>query len=138
MELAKQIEKLPDAADVFMPQDLDYPALRLDVDRLPRSELGLSEKEIVTNVITALTSNQMVAPNIWTDPKNGNNYYMTVQFPEQQIRTSLEDLRSHSPAWRGHRASDAARHGHEVHAIQRADGSRSLPDSAQNGYLRAA
>jgi multidrug efflux pump subunit AcrB len=93
MDLAKQIGKLPDAADVFMPQDLDYPALRLDVDRFRAAEMGLSEKEIVTNVITALTSNQMVAPNIWTDPKNGNNYYMTVQFPEQQVK-SLEDLRA--------------------------------------------
>jgi multidrug efflux pump subunit AcrB len=35
----------------------------------------------------------MVAPNIWTDPKNGNNYYLTVQYPEQQIQT-LENLRS--------------------------------------------
>ncbi len=45
------------------------------------------------NVITALTSNQMVAPNIWIDPKNNNNYFLNVQYPEQQIR-SLLDLRS--------------------------------------------
>ncbi len=91
--LASQIRNFRDAAEVYIPQDLDYPALRLDIDRMHANELGLSEKEVVTNVITALTSNQMVAPNIWTDPKNGNNYYLTVQFPEQQIRT-LEDLRS--------------------------------------------
>ena len=92
-KLAAQIRNFKDAAEVYIPQDLDYPALRLDIDRLHANELGLTEKEVVTNVITALTSNQMVAPNIWTDPKNGNNYYLTVQFPEQQIRT-LEDLRS--------------------------------------------
>jgi multidrug efflux pump subunit AcrB len=91
--LASQIRDLKDAAEVYIPQDIDYPALRLDIDRMHANELGLSEKEVVTNVITALTSNQMVAPNIWTDPKNGNNYYLTVQYPEQQIRT-LEDLRS--------------------------------------------
>jgi multidrug efflux pump subunit AcrB len=92
-KLASQIRNLKDAAEVYIPQDLDYPALRLDIDRTHANELGLSEKEVVTNVITALTSNQMVAPNIWTDPKNGNNYYLTVQYPEHQIRT-LEDLRS--------------------------------------------
>ncbi len=91
--LASQIRNLKEAAEVYIPQDIDYPALRLDIDRMHANELGLSEKEVVTNVITALTSNQMVAPNIWTDPKNGNNYYLTVQYPEQQIRT-LEDLRS--------------------------------------------
>lgn len=91
--LASMIRRLPDASDVFIPQDLDYPALRLDVDRFRASELGLSEKEVVTNIITALTSDQMVAPNIWTDPKNGNNYYMTVMYPEQQIQ-SLQDLQA--------------------------------------------
>jgi len=93
LAVASQIRKLSDAGEVYIPQDLDYPALRLDIDRFRASELGLSEKEVVTNVITALTSNQMVAPNIWTDPKNGNNYYLTVQYPEQQIQT-LENLRA--------------------------------------------
>src|SRR5262249_22995442 len=54
---------------------------------------GLSEKEVVGNVITALTSNQMIAPNVWIDPKNGNNYFLTVQYPEKQIK-SLSDLQS--------------------------------------------
>jgi multidrug efflux pump subunit AcrB len=93
LELARQIRQIPGIADVFIPQDLDYPALRLEVDRTRAGELGLSEKEVVQNVITALTSNQMVAPNIWIDPKNNNNYFLNVQYPEQQIK-SLLDLKS--------------------------------------------
>jgi multidrug efflux pump subunit AcrB len=34
-----------------------------------------------------------VAPNIWIDPKNNNNYFLNVQYPEQQIQ-SLLDLRA--------------------------------------------
>ncbi len=93
LDLAKKIRQIPDVADAYIPQDLDYPALRLDIDRTRAGELGLTEKEVVQNVITALTSNQMVAPNIWIDPKNNNNYFLNVQYPEQQIR-SLPDLRS--------------------------------------------
>ena len=37
---------------------------------------------MVTNVITALTSNQMIAPSIWIDPKSGNDYFLTAQYPE--------------------------------------------------------
>ena len=37
---------------------------------------------MVTNVITALTSNQMIAPSIWIDPKNGNDYFLTAQYSE--------------------------------------------------------
>ena len=51
----------------------------------------LSATEVVDNVITALTSNSMIAPSYWVDPANGNNYFMTVQFKEDQVR-SLTDL----------------------------------------------
>jgi multidrug efflux pump subunit AcrB len=93
LQISTKIKTLPGVADVFIPQDIDYPALRLNIDRMRAGELGLSEKEVMSNVITALTSNQMVAPSIWVDPKNGNNYWLTVQYPEHQIR-ELQDLRA--------------------------------------------
>jgi len=93
LEMMSRIRQIPDVADVYIPQDIDNPALRLDIDRVRAGELGLSEKEVVGNVITALTSNQMIAPNIWIDPRNNNNYFLNVQYPEGQIR-SLDDLRS--------------------------------------------
>ena len=34
----------------------------------------------------------MITPNLWIDPRNGNNYFLTVQYPEAQI-TSVQDLR---------------------------------------------
>jgi multidrug efflux pump subunit AcrB len=91
--ISSRIRQLPGVADVYIPQDLDYPALRLNIDRMRAGELGLSEKEVMSNVITALTSNQMVAPSIWVDPKNGNNYWLTVQYPERQIQ-EINDLRA--------------------------------------------
>ena len=93
LALSNRIRSLSGVADVFIPQDLDYPALRLNIDRMRAGELGLTEKEVMSNVITALTSNQMVAPSIWVDPKNGNNYWLTVQYPERQIR-DVGDLRA--------------------------------------------
>jgi len=93
LDLSERVRHISGVADVFIPQDIDAPALKLDIDRMRAGELGLSEREVVTNVITALTSNVMVAPNVWIDPRNGNNYFLSVQYPEQQIR-SLMDLRS--------------------------------------------
>ena len=78
-----RIRRLPGVADVFIPQDLDQPALKLDIDRVRARELGLSQKEVVANVITALTSNQMIAPSLWIDPRNGNPYYLAVQYPRK-------------------------------------------------------
>ena len=92
-QIAGQLRQSRAIADVFIPQDLDYPSLRVDIDRLHAAKLGLSEKEVLDNVITSLTSNQMIAPNLWIDNKNGNNYFLTVQYPESQIHT-VQDLES--------------------------------------------
>ena len=91
-EIAQKVRALSGVSDALIPQDIDYPALQLDVDREKASQLGLSQKEIVDNVITALTSNGMIAPNYWIDPKSGNPYLLTVQYPESQIRT-ITDLK---------------------------------------------
>ena len=45
------------------------------------------------NLITSLTSNAMIAPGYWVDPKSGNNYFVTVQYPENQVH-SIEDLKA--------------------------------------------
>jgi len=92
-ELAGAIRKIPGVSDVYIPQDIDYPSLQLDVDRLRASELGLNQREVVDNVITALTSNGMIAPSYWIDPKSGNDYMLTVQYPEKNVK-GLQDLRN--------------------------------------------
>ena len=45
LDLAGQIRKIPGVADVFIPQDIDYPALQLDIDRTRASELGLTRRK---------------------------------------------------------------------------------------------
>jgi multidrug efflux pump subunit AcrB len=90
--LAEEIRKLPNVSDVYIPQDIDYPSLRLDIDRERAAMLGLDQREVVDNVITALTSNSMIAPSYWVDPKSGNDYMLTVQYPEGRVKDVL-DLR---------------------------------------------
>jgi multidrug efflux pump subunit AcrB len=91
-QLSGPIRELKGVSDVLIPQDIDYPALELDIDREKAGLLGLSQKEIVDNVITALTSNGMIAPNYWIDPKSGNPYLLTVQYPENAVKT-ITDLK---------------------------------------------
>ena len=61
-KIATRVRTIRGVADVYIPQDIDYPSLRIAVDRTRARELGLTEKEAVSNIITALTSNQMIAP----------------------------------------------------------------------------
>jgi multidrug efflux pump subunit AcrB len=87
---AAKIKALSSVNDVLIPQDLDYPGLELNINRAQAGLLGITPKDVVDNVITALTSDGMIAPNFWVDPKTGNSYMLTVQYPETQIKTMTD------------------------------------------------
>ncbi|HEX5236465.1 MAG TPA: efflux RND transporter permease subunit [Silvibacterium sp.] len=94
-QLAGQIRQIKNVSDVYIPQDMRYPGLALNIDRERASLLGLSTKQVMNNVITALTSDGMVAPSYWIDPKTGNNYMLTVQYFNRQIgNMSMQDFRN--------------------------------------------
>jgi hydrophobic/amphiphilic exporter-1 (mainly G- bacteria), HAE1 family len=93
-QIATKARKLRNVSDVLIPQDLRYPGLELNIDRQRASLIGLSPKEVVDNVITALTSNGMIAPSYWIDPNTGNNYMLTVQYFDQKLaHMSMEDFK---------------------------------------------
>jgi multidrug efflux pump subunit AcrB len=93
-DIARQIRSQKGVSSVLIPQDLLYPGLQLNVDRERASLIGLSPKQVVDNVITALTSNGMIEPSYWIDPKTGNNYMLTVQYSDKQIQNmSMEDFK---------------------------------------------
>ena len=92
--IATKIRGLKNVSDVLIPQNLRYPGLELSIDRERASLIGLSPKEVVDNVITALTSNGMIAPSYWIDPKTGNNYMLTVQYSDNKIgNMSMDDFK---------------------------------------------
>jgi HAE1 family hydrophobic/amphiphilic exporter-1 len=90
-ELGLKIREFPGVSDIYIPQDLSVPALRIDVDRRRASLLGLSQREIVSNLVTSVASNSMIAPVFFTDPKSGNDYFLSVQYPEKSVHT-VSDL----------------------------------------------
>ncbi len=85
--VSRAVRKLDTVNDVLIPQDLDYPGLRLDINREQAGLQNISVEDAVDNVITALTSDSQVAPTFWVDPKTGNNYFLSVQYPNDQIKT---------------------------------------------------
>ena len=93
-QIAAQVKGLRNVSDVLIPQDLKYPGLRLNIDRERASLIHVSPQEVVDNVITAMTSNGMIAPSYWIDPKTGNNYMLTVQYFDQKIaHMTMNDFR---------------------------------------------
>ena len=137
LDIANRAREIGGVSDVFIPQDLDYPALKVEIDRTSSGKLGLTQREIVQNVITALTSNQMVAPSYWVDQRTGNDYLLTVQYPEDQIRT-LRRPDGDSAALRRPAASHPPGCGEPDDADRIAHRSGPLPAPAGRRRLRRA
>jgi CzcA family heavy metal efflux pump len=92
-KLRREIAKVPGAVDVHIHQITDAPALRVDVDRIMASELGLTQNDITGSVLVSLSSTTQVAPNFWVNPVNRVNYRVAVQTPPYLI-DSIDTLMS--------------------------------------------
>jgi multidrug efflux pump subunit AcrB len=88
--IAAKVKRLSSVSDVLIPQDLDYPGLELNIDREQAALLKISPQAAIDGVITALTSDTMISPSFWVDPKTGNNYFLSVQYPDNQIKTMTD------------------------------------------------
>jgi len=91
--LREQMAKVPGVADVHLHQIMDRPDLRLDVDRVMASQLGLTQQDVTGSVLVSLSSNIQVAPNFWVNPVNRVNYRVGTQTPDYHI-DSVDTLMS--------------------------------------------
>ena len=55
-KLRSEMAKIPGIADVHIHQITDYPTLRVDVDRVMASELGLTQQNVTGSVLVSLSS----------------------------------------------------------------------------------
>jgi multidrug efflux pump subunit AcrB len=77
---------VPGTLDVRVRQGMDYPEIRLNVNRLQAAYLGMTEQQILADVVTGLSSNISGDPGYWIDPKTNNAYFVVAQYPEQDLR----------------------------------------------------
>jgi multidrug efflux pump subunit AcrB len=89
-ELEARIARLPEVKDTYLPQGMDLPQLRINVNRAEAALLGFTESDVIRNVITTLMSSAQIAPNFWIDPKSGDPYLIGVQYPEHLV----EDIKT--------------------------------------------
>jgi multidrug efflux pump subunit AcrB len=90
-ELAARIAGIPGAADVHVHQVIDQPEIRLNVDRIKASEMGLTQSDVTGSMLISLSGNGSVAPSYWVNWANGVNYNVRVQTPQYRVN-SLDSL----------------------------------------------
>jgi multidrug efflux pump subunit AcrB len=83
--LAQRIADIPGAADVHVHQVVDQPEIRLNVDRIKASQMGLTQRDVTSSMLISLSGSGQVAPNYWMNWANGVNYSVTVQTPQYRV-----------------------------------------------------
>ena len=91
-KMAEQIRAVPGAVDVHVHQLFDQPRLDLAVDRVRTQQMGLSERDVASNVLVSLSSSLQTSPNFWLSP-NGVSYGIAVQTPQYKV-DSIDALRT--------------------------------------------
>jgi multidrug efflux pump subunit AcrB len=67
------------------------PEIRVNVDRTRALQLGMTQRDVATSMLTSLSGTAQAAPNYWLNPRNGVNYAVVVQTPTGRIE-SLDEL----------------------------------------------
>jgi multidrug efflux pump subunit AcrB len=84
--IRQQAVRVAGVVDARILQRIDYPRYIIDVDRSKAADLGLTQAEVMKNVIAALNSSiQFHKKNFWIDPVSKNQYFVGVQYFEEDI-----------------------------------------------------
>ncbi|MFO0876775.1 MAG: efflux RND transporter permease subunit [Gemmataceae bacterium] len=90
--ILEDIRWIEGVVDARILQRLDYPQYVLTIDRAKAANLGLTQADVMRNVVAAVNSSiQFNKKNFWIDPISKNQYYVGVSYPEKDIK-SLETL----------------------------------------------
>jgi multidrug efflux pump subunit AcrB len=90
-KLLKRISQVTGVADARIQQPADAPTIKVDVNRIQASQLGVSEKDIATSLQITLAGSIQTNPTFWLNPKNGVSYPVVTQTPQYWME-SLDDL----------------------------------------------
>jgi multidrug efflux pump subunit AcrB len=94
-KILAEVREIEGVVDARIVQRLNYPLYIIDVDRAKAESLGLSQTTVMKNVVAAFNSSvQFNKKNFWIDPVTHNQYFVGVQYPENEVKSlnSLLDI----------------------------------------------
>jgi HAE1 family hydrophobic/amphiphilic exporter-1 len=90
-QVVEKISHIEGTADVQIAQTLDAPQFDIQVDRTRAKFLGINQEDVAKNVLTSLGSSVGYAPTIWVDPASGIDFFMGVQYENNEV-DSLDEI----------------------------------------------
>src|SRR6516162_1160596 len=82
LRLQDQMAQIPGVVDLRIGQPLDYPTLKVEVDRAKALQFGITQTQVASSLLASLSGAQLLQPNFWLDPISGVNYNVIAQAPQ--------------------------------------------------------
>ena len=86
-DLLQKVTAIPGAVDVHIHQQVTYPTLQVNVDRIKAEQMGLQQRDVANSMLISLSGSGQTAPNQWLNPQNGVNYQVVAQTPTYRINS---------------------------------------------------
>ena len=90
LRLVKQLSAMPSLRDVQIATPLDYPAIKIDVDRIKAGQLGITADQVSRSAVAATSSSRFTSPGYWLDKTTGTAYIVQVQYPEYRMNSTAQ------------------------------------------------
>lgn len=90
--LLAALKKINYLRDVQIATPLDYPGIKMHIDRMRVGRYGLSASEISKSTVAATSSSRFTQPNYWLDKTSGTAYQIQVEYPQYQMNSTDELL----------------------------------------------
>src|SRR3979490_1230589 len=92
-QLRAKLAQVPTLRDLAFEQELDYPTVKVAVNRERAGVLGITTDDVAKSVVAGTSSSRYTAANYWADPNSGIGYQVQVEIPEQRMN-SIEEVKN--------------------------------------------
>ena len=90
-QLLQQISRIPGTTDLRIQQPFDLPKFTVNVDRTRAQQVGYSQRDVATDLLTSLSGSFQTTPTFYLNPQNDVSYNIAVETPQYDLK-NLQEL----------------------------------------------
>jgi len=91
--MMQQISQIPGTTDLRIQQPFNLPTWMVNVDRTRAQEVGYSQHDVASDLLTSLSGSFQTSPTFFLNPQNHVSYNIAVQTPQYDIQ-NLQQLQN--------------------------------------------
>ncbi len=91
--MMQQISHIPGTTDMRIQQPFNLPNWRINVDRTRAQQVGYTQRDVATAVLTSLSGSFQTSPTFYLNPQNHVSYNIAVQTPQYDVQ-NLQQLQN--------------------------------------------